>query len=66
MYTTSDTVYRALTKPDHFASITQAFAEIGLNEGQFAVRVRGKQSDDFQKAVNEIKSTFEGVKVDIK
>ena len=66
LYTTSDTVYRALTKPDHFASITQAFAEIGLNEGQFAVRVRGKQSDDFQKAVNEIKSTFEGVKVDIK
>lgn len=66
LYTTSDTVYRALTKPDHYAAITQAFAEIGLQDGQFAVKIRGKQSDDFQKAVNEIKSTFEGVKVDIK
>ena len=66
LYTTSDTVYRSLTKPEHYASITQAFAEMGVAEDRFAVRIRGKQSDDFQKAVNEIKSTFDGVKVDIK
>ena len=66
LYTTSDTIYRSLTKPDHYAAIGQAFAEMGLEEGQFAVRLRGKQSDDFQKSVNEIKSTFEGVKVEIK
>lgn len=66
LYTTSDTVYRSLTKPEHYASITQAFAEMGVAADGFAVRIRGKQSDDFQKAVNEIKSTFDGVKVDIK
>ena len=66
LYTTSDTIYRSLTKPEHYAAIGQAFAEMGLGEGQFAVRLRGKQSDDFQKSVNEIKSTFEGVKVEIK
>jgi DNA polymerase III gamma/tau subunit len=66
LYTTSDTIYRSLTKPDHYAAISQAFADMGLEDGQFAVRLRGKQSDDFQKSVNEIKSTFEGVKIDIK
>ena len=66
LYTTSDTIYRSLTKPDHYAAIAQAFADMGLEDGQFAVRLRGKQSDDFQKSVNEIKSTFEGVKVEIK
>ena len=66
LYTTSDTIYRSLTKPDHYAAISQAFADMGLEDGQFAVRLRGKQSDDFQKSVNEIKATFEGVKIDIK
>lgn len=66
LYTTSDTIYRSLTKPDHYAAISQAFADMGLEDGQFAVRLRGKQSDDFQKSVNEIKATFEGVKVDVK
>ena len=66
LYTTSDTIYRSLTKPDHYAAISQAFADMGLVDGQFAVRLRGKQSDDFQKSVNEIKATFEGVKIDIK
>ncbi|MBQ7949335.1 MAG: DNA polymerase III subunit gamma/tau [Clostridia bacterium] len=66
LYTTSDTIYRSLTKPEHYALIAQAFGELGLADGEFAVRLRGKQSDDFQKSVNEIKATFEGVQVDIK
>ena len=66
LYTTSDTIYRSLTKPEHYALIGQAFAELGLEQGQFEIRLRGKESDGFQKAVEEIKSTFEGVKVDIK
>ena len=66
LYTTSDTIYRSLTKPEHYALIGQAFAEMGLAEGQFAIRLRGKQSDNFQKTVNEIKATFEGVPVEIK
>ena len=66
LYTTSDTIYRSLTKPEHYALIGQAFAELGLEQGQFEIRLRGKESDGFQKAVEEVKSTFEGVKVDIK
>ena len=66
LYTTSDTIYRSLTKPEHYALIGQAFAELGLEDGQFEIRLRGKQSDNFQKTVKEIKGTFEGVPVEIK
>jgi DNA polymerase III gamma/tau subunit len=66
LYTTSDTIYRSLTKPEHYKLIAQTFETMGLQEGQFDIRLRGKQSDVFQKSVNEIKSTFEGVKVEIK
>lgn len=66
LYTTSDTIYRSLTKPEHYGLIAQAFETMGISEGGFEVRLRGKQSDNFQKTVNEIKSTFEGVKVEIK
>ena len=66
LYTTSDTIYRSLTKPEHYALIGQAFAELGLEDGQFEIRLRGKQSDNFQNMVKEIKGTFEGVPVEIK
>ena len=55
--------YKIIDMPE---SEARAFADMGLEDGQFAVRLRGKQSDDFQKSVNEIKATFEGVKIDIK
>ncbi len=66
LYTTSDTIHRSLTKPEHFSLITQAFATMGIPEGSFDVRLRGKQSDDFKKKVDELKRTFEGVPVEIK
>ena len=66
LYTTSDTIYRSLTKPEHYGLIAQAFETMGIGEGGFEVRLRGKKSDDFQKTVNEIKTTFEGVKVELK
>ncbi len=64
--TTSDTIHRSLTKPEHYALITQAFESMGMSEGEFEIRLKGKQSDDFKKKVDEIKSTFEGIKVEIK
>ena len=64
--TQSDTVYRSLKKDEHFALITQGFANIGVEAYGFDVRLRGKPSDDFQKKVEQIKQTFGGVKVDIK
>ena len=66
LYTASDTIYRSLSKPDHAALIAQAFENIGLSAGEYEVRLKGKQSDSFQKSVNEIKETFGGVKIEIK
>ena len=66
LYTPSDTIYRSLSKADHAALIAQAFAEIGIAEGGFEVRLRGKKSDTFQQGVNELKETFGGVKIDVK
>lgn len=66
LYTTSDTIYRSLTKAEHSALIAKAFAELGFEAGQYDVRLRGKQSDDFQKSLNEIKATFEGIRVEVK
>ena len=66
LYTESDTVYRSLSKPEHMALIAQAFEAIGVEADGFTLRLRGKQSDNFNKAVNEIKETFPTVKVEIK
>ncbi len=66
LYTESDTVYRSLSKPEHMALIAQAFEAIGVDADGFTLRLRGKQSDNFNKAVNEIKETFPTVKVEIK
>ena len=66
LYTQSDTIYRSLTKPEHYAIIQEAFAAIGLEEGQFEICQKGKKTDEFDKGVQEIKTTFGGVKIDVK
>ncbi len=64
--TASDTVFRSLKKEEHFTLITQAFAAIGIEAHAFDLRLKGKSSDTFQKQVDELKETFDGVKVEIK
>ena len=64
--TQSDTIYRSLKKPEHDALIQGAFEAIGLGVGAFDVRLQGKPSDDFNQKIEEIKGTFQGVKVEIK
>ena len=66
LYTTSETIHRSLTKPEHTALIAQAFESVGIGNDGFEIRLRGKQSDGFKKAVEEIKSTFDGVPVEVK
>ena len=66
LYTQSEMAYRSLKRDDHYAIITQAFAAIGMEAGSFDIRLRGKKSDGFNKALEEIKSTFAGVPVDVK
>ncbi len=64
--TTSDTIYRSLNKPEHLSLIEKAFLEIGIESSGFEIRLKGKQADEFQKKVSEVKNTFDGVKIDIK
>ena len=66
LYTESPTIYNSLSKPEHTALLTQAFAGVGIESDGFALRLRGKQTDDVQKGIDEIKKTFDGVKIDVK
>lgn len=66
LYTTSDTIYRSLNKPEHVAIIAEAFKAVGIEEGGFSVCQKGKLGDDFQKTVEKVKETFAGVKIEIK
>ena len=66
MQTPSETIYRSLCKDEHRAIIKSAFETLGVYEGAFEIRLKGKTADDFQKSVNEIKDTFSGVKIEIK
>ena len=65
LYTTSDTIYRSLTKAEHHSLIAQTFETMGFT-GAFEIRLRGKKIDDFKQKVEEIQSTFDGVKVEIR
>ena len=64
--TASDTIYRSLSKAEHAELIAKAFLEIGIEMGGFELRLKGKQSDAFNKNVAELKETFAGVKIEIK
>ncbi len=66
LYTQSETVYRSLNKPEHAALIQGAMQAIGVGEGAFDVRLKGKPLDDFNQKVETIKNTFQGVNVEIK
>jgi hypothetical protein len=55
-----------LQKPDRYDFLKGAFEAIGMFEGSFAVKLAKKPSEGFQKAVEEIKQTFDGVKIEVK
>ena len=66
LYTTSDTIFRSLQKPDHAELLRQTFEAIGIGSSGYAVRLKGKDGDLFNKNLGEIKETFAGVKIEIK
>ncbi len=66
LITESESIYRSLTKPEHYQIIEQTFQSIGIEQDGFAIRQRGKKSDDFNKGVEELKQKFAGVKIDVK
>ena len=66
LYTESETIFRSLKKEEHYALITAAFEAIGIGADEFTLWLRGKQSDEFNKRVQDLKDTFDGVKIEIK
>ena len=66
LYTQSDTIYRSLCKEEHQALLAQSFEGIGIAANGFAVKLKGKQSDETEKGLQALKETFGGVKMDIK
>ena len=64
MYLDSESSYNILREKGNYAVVQQAFQNIGVTN--FDVRLRAKKGSNFQQAVNEIKETFGGVKVEIK
>ena len=64
LYTESETIYRSLTKEDHYSLIKQALEAIGIAD--FEVRLRGKKGDEFNRSLSELKEKFPDVKIDIK
>ncbi len=65
LYTDLDTAYRLLKKEENYALLAQAFAAIGISEGGFDVRKKEKGGDSFQKKIDQVKQTFDGVKIEI-
>ena len=64
--TDSQTIYNSLSKEDHYALITQALAGVGIAQDGFALRMKGKQTDNTKSGIDQIKETFNGVKIDVK
>ena len=60
----SEAIYKGLTKPDNSAFLSEALLELGVKE--FDVRFVKKGESDFDKAVKELKSNFDGVDIVIK
>ena len=66
LYTDSDTIYRSLKKPEHYELITNSFVGVGVAQDGFAIKLRGKPMDTFNKGLETLKSNFDGVKIEIK
>ena len=66
LYTNSETIFRSLQRNEHYELIKNSFAGIGILEDGFAIRLKGKPSDDFNKGLETLKEDFDGVKIDVK
>ncbi len=65
-YTESETIYNSLMKAEHYPIIKDSFEGIGIAESGFAIQLRGKAADTFNRDLQALKETFGGVKIDVK
>ncbi|MBQ9117844.1 MAG: DNA polymerase III subunit gamma/tau [Clostridia bacterium] len=66
LITDSDTMYKSMTREDHYPLIKRAFEEIGVTESGFSIQLKGKPKDDFAKRMAELKDAFPDTKIEIK
>ncbi len=64
--TTSETAYRSLQKEEHYKALVSVFESIGISEDGFEIRLKARQSDAFDKALEEVKRTFSGANIQLK
>ncbi len=64
--TESETMYNSMKKEEHYALISQAFANIGIGAEGFSIRLRGKKADTFTQSMNTLKETFPSTEIEIK
>ena len=64
--TEGETMYNSMNKEEHYALISQAFANIGIGSQGFALRLRGKKADTFTQSMNTLKESFPSTEIEIK
>ena len=62
--TDSEAVFKGLTRPDNANFIAETLAELGVTDHE--VRLVEKGESDYEKALKELKSNFEGTEIQIK
>ena len=61
-----DLAYKGLIKPDNYAVIKEVLQSLGLGENDFEIRFKAKPADAFNAGLEELKATFQGVKIEVK
>ncbi len=64
LLTTSETIFRALNRPDNLSAVQQALQAIGV--AQFDIRLKGKKKDEMQEKINRLKGDFPDTPINIK
>ena len=66
LITDSETMYKSMTREDHYPLIRQAFAEIGIGEDGCRIQLKGRPKEDFAKKMEDLKKAFPDTKIEIK
>lgn len=64
LITVSDVIYRSLMREEHYKSIREALAKIGISD--FEIRLKGKKKDPADEAIAELKKNFQGADIEIR
>jgi DNA polymerase-3 subunit gamma/tau len=60
----SEAVYKGLTRAENAAFIAETLAELGVND--YEVRIKKKDEDKTERAIDQLKNNFSGIDIDIK